>query len=316
VTENQVLGVLTTPETEQQLVPLMANLKTQQAIADRLRPLVPRGVVAQQDLDRADAAVQQAQSDVDRLRAIRGFNMIRAPFPGVVTRRYVDVGALMPAPSAATQSAAPLVDVADVSRVRVVVYVGQRDATGIRIGDEVEVARDDDREHAVHGSVSRMPHELDLRTRTMWVETDLDNAALAFYPGVYVTVTLHVPAPAGVIVPEDAIALVEGKTSVAVVADRKVHFAQIDVADEDGKTARVTRGVKAGEWIAMRLSDELSDGGPARPHAQQQAQARGGGGARDGDSEPGTGPGPGPGTGSGTGPGTGTGTGSGTGSGR
>ncbi|HEY1817151.1 MAG TPA: efflux RND transporter periplasmic adaptor subunit [Kofleriaceae bacterium] len=269
VTKDQILGRVTTPETELQLNPLEANLKTKQAIANRLRPLVPKGLVSQQDLDTADADVQAAQSDVDRLRAFKGFETVRAPFSGIITQRYVDVGALMPAPTGSTQSAQPLVDVADVSTVRVVVYVGQRDATGVHVGDRVMVARDDDPTHPIAAQVSRIPVDLDLRTRTMWVEADVPNASGQLYPGSFVTVTLDVPAPTGVLVPSDSIALVAGKPSIAIVKDNVVHFVPVEVTDDDGRSARVVKGVQAGELVANRISDELHDNGRVRAQAMQ-----------------------------------------------
>ncbi len=277
VNRDQVLGRVTTPETELQLRPLEANLATKQVIANRLRPLVPKGLVSQQDLDTADADVQAAQSDVDRLKAFKGFEALRAPFAGIVTQRYVDVGALMPAPTGSTQSAQPLVDIADVSRVRVVVYVGQRDATGIHVGDHLSIVRDDDPTHPITGEVSRIPIDLDLRTRTMWVEADVDNTDGRLYPGSFVTVTLDVPAPAGVLIPSDAVALVAGKSSVAVVANGIAHFVPIEIADDDGKTARVVKGVRVGDQIASRLSDELHDNGRVR--AKQPSPPAAGSGA-------------------------------------
>jgi RND family efflux transporter MFP subunit len=276
VKRDQILGKVTTPETEMQLAPLAASLTTKRAIADRLRPLVPQGVVTQQDLDTADANVQQAQSDVDRLRALRAFDAIRAPFDGVVTRRYVDVGALMPAPTGATQSSQPLVDLADTSRVRVVVYVGQRDAVGIHVGDAVTVMRDNDPLHPVKAAVSRIPQDLDVRTRTMWVESDIENADGVLYPGVFVTVTLEVPAPPGVLIPSEAISLLDGKPTVAVIRDGKAKFTTVDVADDDGKLARVIKGVASGDTIATRVSDEIADGGTVQPVRPKAGQPGGG----------------------------------------
>jgi membrane fusion protein, multidrug efflux system len=272
VTKDRVLGRVTTPETELQLAPLEANLRTKQVIANRLRPLVPKGLVSQQDLDAADADVQAAQSDTDRLRAFKGFETVRAPFDGIVTQRYVDVGALMPAPTGSTQTAQPLVDISDVSTVRVVVYVGQRDATGIHVGDRLSIVRDDDPTHPIVGQVSRIPVDLDLRTRTMWVEADVPNPTGQLYPGSFVTVTLDVPAPAGVLIPSDSIALVAGKASVAIVKDNVVHFVPVDVTDDDGRSARVVKGVQVGELIANRISDELHDGGRVRAQAGKTAQ--------------------------------------------
>jgi membrane fusion protein, multidrug efflux system len=264
VTKDQVLGRVTTPETELQLRPLQANLNTKRVIANRLRPLVPKGLVSEQDLDTADANVQQAQSDVDRLEAFKGFEAIRAPFAGTVTQRYVDVGALMPAPTGSTQAAQPLVDIADLSRVRVVVYVGQRDATGIHVGNHASIVRDDDPTHPIAGEVTRLPTDLDLRTRTMWVEIDLDNPGGRLFPGLYVTVTLDVPAAEGVLIPSDAVALIDGKPEVALIKAGVTHFAKVEIADDDGRTARVVKGVAVGDQLASRISDEIRDNGRVR----------------------------------------------------
>ncbi|HEY1547624.1 MAG TPA: efflux RND transporter periplasmic adaptor subunit [Kofleriaceae bacterium] len=286
VDKDQVLGRVTTPETELQLRPLQANLGTKRAIANRLRPLVPKGLVSQQDLDTADANVQQAQSDVDRLEALKGFEAIRAPFAGTVTQRYVDVGALMPAPTGSTQAAQPLVDIADLSRVRIVVYVGQRDATGIHVGDHASIVRDDDPTHPIAGEVTRIPTDLDLRTRTMWVEIDLDNPGGHFYPGLYVTVSLDVPAAEGVLIPSDAVALIDGKPEVALIKDGVAHFTKITIADDDGRTARVVAGVHVGDQISARISDELRDGGrvrakPPQPDKDKRAGSAAGSAAGD-----------------------------------
>jgi membrane fusion protein, multidrug efflux system len=275
VTKDQVLGRVTTPETELQLRPLQANLNTKRVIANRLRPLVPKGLVSQQDLDTADANVQQAQSDVDRLEAFKGFEAIRAPFPGTVTQRYVDVGALMPAPTGSTQAAQPLVDIADLSRVRIVVYVGQRDATGIHVGDRASIVRDDDPTHPIAGEVTRIPTDLDLRTRTMWVEIDIDNPDDRCYPGLYVTVTLDVPAADGVLIPSDAVALIDGKPEVALIKDGVAHFTKVEIADDDGRTARVVAGLKVGDQISSRISDELRDNGRVREKPMGDDQGSG-----------------------------------------
>jgi RND family efflux transporter MFP subunit len=270
VKANQVLGRVTTPETELQLGPLLASYASKKAVADRLRPLVPNGVVANIDLEKADADAQAAKSEVDRLGALTRFNDIRAPFDGIITQRYVDIGALMPAPTAATQSAQPLVDVADTSKVRIVCYVGQHDATGVHVGAALSITRDDDPMHPIAAKVTQIPNDLDPRTRTMWVESDVDNPAGVFYPGLFVTMRLDVPAPAGVLIPSDAISLDKGEPVVAVIEGDKARYQVVEVADDDGRTARIIKGVKAGDKLANRISDEITDGGRVQPVTPRQ----------------------------------------------
>jgi RND family efflux transporter MFP subunit len=241
VARNQLLGRVMPPETALELAPLEASLLTRRAIADRLHSLVAGGV-AQQDLDRADADVRAAQSAIDRLRAIQRVDTIRAPFAGVVTKRYVDLGALMSAPTGSSRTAQPLVDVSDTSRVRVVVSVGRHDATSVHLGDPLSIARAGDPTHPIAGVITRIA--------ATWIESEVDNPNNALDPGLVVTVTLHVAAPDGVVVPSDAISLVHGTPMVAVIRDDHVHFVVVTIADDDGTIARVIAGLQPGEVVA------------------------------------------------------------------
>ena len=283
VKRGELLANVATPETDRQLAPLRANLATLKAIAERYRRLVP-GVATQQDLDHALADVQAAQSEVDRLASVRSFDQIRAPFDGVITTRFVNVGALVPAATGATQSAQPVVELADTSRVRVIVYLGQSDAIQIHEGDAASIAGESDPLHPTTAVVTRISRTLDPRTRSMPVEIDVDNPHDELYPGVFVLVTLTVPAPPGVIVPSDAIVLADGKASVAVVDGTKVRFAAVQVGDDDGKTARVISGVHEGERVVAHVTDEVVDGGTVQPHEQQPSGGSGSGSAVRGSS--------------------------------
>jgi RND family efflux transporter MFP subunit len=261
VKANDILGVVAAPETDQQLSSLENGLTAKKQIAARLKALVPTGVASQQELDRAEADVHTAQADVDRLVAVRGFDVIRAPFDGTITARYADPGALMPAATGATQSAQPLVDIADESRVRIVVYLGQLDAPFVKDGDPCTVVRDADPSKPIVAKITRTAHALDPRTRTMWVEVELDNKERLFYPGLFVHVALTLAAAPGLIVPADAVFLRGGQPTVAVVADGRAKFTQIQIGDDDGKTVRVLGGLQAGESVALHVGDDVSDGG-------------------------------------------------------
>ena len=260
VTANEVIGVVTSPETDLQIAPLEANLATKQAIADRLKPLVPQGVATPQDLDRANADVSAAGAEIQRLRALRGYNEIRAPFAGVVTTRYVDKGALLSAATGSTQAAQPLVDIADMSRVRIIMYLGQREATLVKEGDAVSIVRDVDPTHPTVATVTRLPRELDPRSRTMPVEIEIANDGGLFYPGVFVNVTLTLAAPAGVLIPADSVFLRDTKPTVAIVENGHAKFVTITVGDWGTRfivVAGVMRNVELCEPAVETANDTL-----------------------------------------------------------
>jgi multidrug efflux pump subunit AcrA (membrane-fusion protein) len=120
--------------TDQEVFSALSDARTKEINAARARRLSP-SVVSEADRDTAAGDERVAQANLRRARSLRDYEVVRAPFAGVVTARYVDDGALLPAATGSTQSALPLVDFAHDDRVRVFVYVGQDLAPFVRAGD-------------------------------------------------------------------------------------------------------------------------------------------------------------------------------------
>ncbi len=139
-----------------------------------------------------------ARATLAQARALQSYEILRAPFAGTITARYVDPGALVPAATGSTQSAAPLVDIADLHRLRILVFVQQDAAPFIHAGDSVRIAVDQQPDLVLDAPVSRCAAALDPRSRTMLCEIWIDNDH-RLYPGTFVHVTLHLDdaAPAG-----------------------------------------------------------------------------------------------------------------------
>ena len=98
------------------------------------------------------------------------YTRVRAPFDGIVTARYVDPGALVPAATGSTQALLPIVDLASVDTLRVFVYVGQDAAPFIHPGDGADVWQDELPDRHIPAKVAHVAGALDPRTRTMQVE--------------------------------------------------------------------------------------------------------------------------------------------------
>jgi RND family efflux transporter MFP subunit len=264
VADGEVLGVIEAPEVEEQIASKKADLAIKKLTDARYHDLAPSGVVSQQELDQAKAQVDIANADLATLNALRGYQVIRAPFAGIITARYADPGALLQA-ATSSQSALPLVRIADIDRVRVFVYLAQIDALRVHEGDPVEVWSDAHPEQHVQASVARFAKELDPRTRTMLTEVELDNREARFYPGVFVRVSLTLADSPSVVVPADAIFFDAGKSKVALAREGKARFVAVDVLETDGKNARLLPGtVDDGDRVILHPGDEVSDGAPVR----------------------------------------------------
>jgi RND family efflux transporter MFP subunit len=265
VKRGQVLATIESPETEQQLEAANADLEVKRLAQQRARSLIKAAVVSQQELEQADGAVKVAEATVARMKALMDYEVIRAPFDGVVTARYADLGALLPAATGSTQNAQPVVDVADLDRLRIFVYLGQDDAASVEGGDSATVMIDArPAEAPIQADVSRLSRALDPRTRTMLTEIDLMNPPVRIYPGEFVHVRLRMKGRALPEVPVEALISQGDKTYVAEVRDKKAHLIQVTPGRDDGKRVQILSGLKGGESIALNASGEVSEGAPVQ----------------------------------------------------
>jgi RND family efflux transporter MFP subunit len=260
VKKGDVLARLESPETDQAVLAARADLELKRQINQRTQALRPESVVSQQDVDNAQAGVRVAEANLQQALAMQAYQVIRAPFDGVVTARYVDVGALVPAGTVNTQSGQPVVDLADIDRLRVQVYVGQSDAARLRVGDTVVLVSDSDPSHPIQAIVSRVSMGLDARTRTMLAEIDVDNRPPRLFPGQFVRATLTLRGARTPLVPGEALAWRGDKLNVAVVEDGKVRLQPIRVGEDNGKLVQILSGLEGGELVILNPSAELSNG--------------------------------------------------------
>lgn len=266
VTRGQMLARIESPETDQQVLAARADLQVKQAQADRLRTLRPQGFIAQQDLDSAEGALSVARASLQALLATQAYEQLKAPFDGVVTARYVDLGALVAAGTASNQSVQPLFELADMRTVRVQVYVGQDDAAGIKAGAPVSIALPDDPARPIEATVTRSAQGIDARTRTMLVEMDVPNEPVRLYPGSYVNVKIRFPGRRTPVVPGEALAWRGDALHVARLdSDNRVQLVRIQPGDDDGRRVQVLSGLQGGERVVLNPSAELSDGDRVEP---------------------------------------------------
>jgi RND family efflux transporter MFP subunit len=292
VKAGQVLGVLESPEVDQQVAAAEADLAVKRRTFERYRQLVKKDYVSAQDFETARAQFEVSQATLKQARALLDYATLRAPYAGVVTARYVDPGALVPAATGATQSALPLVDIADLRRLRILVFVQQDAAPFVHRGDRVQIAVDQQPDLRIEAPVNRCANALDPRTRTMLCEIWLENEH-RLYPGSFVHVTLQLVAPRSPVVDSSALVLRNDKPAVAVVRDGRIHFVSVRPGLDDGKTVQILDGLRAGERVALSPSSDLNEDSAVQPIEEKAGgggggapagAARGGAGARQGAS--------------------------------
>jgi RND family efflux transporter MFP subunit len=263
VKADQVLAVIESPELDHQYLALVADAKNKRLNAQRARTLAQRDMISKQDADTAEADADVAESTVRSMAAQKAYEVIHAPFAGMVVARYADPGALVQNAATSQTSTLPLVTVAQTNLLRVYVYPDQHDAHFIHVNDPVEITPPERPELRLKATITRIAGQLDTHTRTMLTEIDFENSSGVILPGGFVQVSLRVrqPGSGDLEIPSECILMHNDKPFVAEVeGDDTVHFQPVVIGVDEGAHVRLVSGVKKGDRIAMNLGDNIAEG--------------------------------------------------------
>jgi len=270
VKTSDLLATVASVETDQQYESAVRDLQNKQRNWRRAKDLVARGWTSQQAAEQAETDFTMATATVAQLATLKSYEQIRAPFDGVITARFVDIGTLVQNSATNMTSNQPVVTIADQSRLRVDVHVEQRDVPFVHVGDLADVTDGANAERKVQARIARTSEALDPRTRTLFVELEVDNRDRFLVPGSFAYVTLHVPVASYPEVPVAGLIVRGTRTFIADLrGDRTVHLQPVKVAGTDGTTATLAEGAVVGQRVALNLPDEVGDGGRVQPMGEK-----------------------------------------------
>ena len=265
VRSGQVLAILQSPELDKQVADAKAYYWLWQVTDRRNQYLERHEVIAAQAADESHATLLQAQASYQQLLAMQSYEVVRAPFDGMITVRYVDPGNLVPQ-STASSTNFPIVALSSLSPLRVYASVPQSDAPYIRDRDPASVSVAEYPGRQFDGSVTRHPDALDPSTGTMLVEVDLPNRDRSLYPGMYATVHINVSvSQSALVAPDDALIFHQNRVFLPIVRDGHLHLQQVTLGHDDGINVEVIGPVHRGDLVAMNVGQSARDGEPVQP---------------------------------------------------
>jgi membrane fusion protein (multidrug efflux system) len=219
-------------------------------------------LVAPQTLDEARGQWEVAQAKLQRTETLLGYARLTAPFAGVITARFVDPGAFIPAATSGNpaQSAA-VVTLMDFSRVRVQVFVPEAEVPRVTNGVLARFRIEELPGKVFQGSVTRFARALDESSKTMLTEIELPNPNGELRPGMYASAQLEVERKHDVLlVPVGAVVVEKAGTSLFIAADGKAHKTPARIGFNDGVNAEVIEGATAGQQVILPGKQTLADG--------------------------------------------------------
>jgi RND family efflux transporter MFP subunit len=242
---------------------------------NRNRQLVDSGVISQQDFDNSHANMLQARATLQQNLAVQKYEVVTAPFDGIVSWRYIDPGHLVPQSTAGVSATSAIVQVSRLKPLRLFAYMPQSTALFIRDGDHSTFQVNEYPKRTFDGTVARHPQALAADSRTMIVEVDLPNQDLALYPGMYGFVTFTVSTPAGApMVPDDALIFRNNKIFVPVVRANRLHLVEVGLGFDNGVSVEISSGdVSDDDLVALNVGQAARDGQAVQPVLENTASA-------------------------------------------
>jgi membrane fusion protein, multidrug efflux system len=232
------------------------------------------GVVAGNDLfvaqktseaDRAQVQSQQqnveaAQQALQAVTETEAYLQVKAPFDGIVIERNVHPGALV-GPGGAASAANPMLRIETLSRLRVVVPVPENYAAGVPERMKVDFTVPAFPGRIFHGTIARISHAVDVKTRTMPVELEATNPHAELSPGTFAEVLWPVRRNYPTLfVPTSAVATTLEHVFVVRIRDGKAEWVDVKTGATVEKMSEVFGDLHEGDTVAARGTDELRPG--------------------------------------------------------
>jgi len=274
VKQGQLLAVIETPEVDQQLEQSISNLDTARAnlalaeiTKNRYQGLLKSNAVAQQDVDNAigtynanKAIVEASQANVKQLQALQSFEKVYAPFDGVITARNTDIGDLINSGSTSNVKT-DLFHIAQPRVLRVYVNVPEEYSRGMKVGMTADLILTEFPGRTFQGKLVRTADAINVTTRTLLIEIDVENPTGTLLTGSYAEVHLAIPAQASTfLLPVNTLLFRSEGLRVGIVKNDKVVLAAVTPGHDFGNEIEIVSGLQSDDQVILNPPDSIVSG--------------------------------------------------------
>ncbi len=264
VKEGDLLAEIEAPEMLADLLKAKAEAEAAQLDSERVLEARKKAsdLVMPQTVDAAIMRSDVAIAGADRIETLLGYAKITAPFSGIITKRWVDPGALIPA---ATSSSAPksaaVVTLMDFTTVRIDVAIPDTEAPLVKKDLPVKVTVNELPDRSFAGTITRFSYALDESTKTMTTEIDISNPDLVLRPGMWASVEIELQKKENaLLIPAEALVTEKNKNSVFVVRENKAEKVSVTTGFDDGVNVEILKGCGPNNSVIVAGKQSVTDG--------------------------------------------------------
>ncbi len=224
VMKGEILALLENPELNRDLERIQAQLKSKKLAYERLNSTYQKtpDLVPKQQVEMAEAEYLSLRAENGAITDRISFLRVRAPFQGLISQRFVDVGAIVQSGISNSQ-AKPLFEILDNDPIRLIIPLPESDAAVIKKGTKVSVLFPELPQPSVEVEVSRTANSLDPASKTMEVQIDIPNPKGDIKTGMYAKVLIHLKSRNNILsLPHSAEQIIDGGFFLLMVEKDRV----------------------------------------------------------------------------------------------
>jgi membrane fusion protein, multidrug efflux system len=269
VKAGDLIADIDVPELRANLIKYKAELELAQAEFKQINESAANNLTATDSeagknrLAIANGKLAVAKGNVQYTESMLKYARVVAPFDGIITKRYVDPGAYIPVPNAAsTPEAAAIVNLTNFKTVRLQVAVPEIEATHVKIGQPIRWTADDFPGEHLDGTVTRAYWALDKPTKTMLTETQIANPGMKLQPGMLVNARIGIEKKSdALLLPAETLVKEKTNSFIYIFNDGKIKKAPVEVGFNDGTNVEIVAGIKPADLaIVPGQQQALRDG--------------------------------------------------------
>jgi membrane fusion protein (multidrug efflux system) len=264
--KGEILAHIEDPELLAELPRYEAELEVAEVNYRRLSEAMSKApdLVVPLTVDEAKAQLDVAKANLKRIHDLLAYADVVAPFTGIITRRFVDPGAFIPAATSGSAAAtSAVVTLMDFSRVRLDVAVPEIEAPFVTTSTRVAVTAAELPGRVFSGTVTRFEYALDPSTRTMIAEIEIPNPGMELRPGMYIKVKLGVERRKdALLVPLEAVIKEKSGAFVFTVKNNTAGKTPVTIGITDSTHAEIAGGLDSAEPVIIVGRQSITDGRP------------------------------------------------------
>lgn len=264
VKHGDVLVKLDSAVEEANLRSTQAQLPAAQSNYQRVLRLAAQGNAPQASLDQALAQLQSLQAQIASLQATIERRTITAPFDGVLGIRQIDLGQYL-------QPGTPIVNLQDLSVMRIRFIVPQRELARIAVGQDINIGVDAYPHRPFSGSIAAIEPVVNQQSGIVQVQAEVPNAGGLLRSGMFATVEVILPGTQTVVtVPDSAVSFTLYGDSVYVLTPAETgsdgqqiyrsNRVSVTTGERQGNRVVIVSGLKAGDLVVTAGQLKLQNG--------------------------------------------------------